>query len=67
MSEMESVERRVERRAGNRPLAILIQVVAVAAILGGLVGTLYYPHSASLIVAFFGFVVFLISHYFSRR
>jgi uncharacterized protein YqgC (DUF456 family) len=67
MSEIESVEPRGERRAKSKTVAMLAQVIAVVAMLGGLVGTIYYPHSASLVVAFLAFVAYLISHHWSRR
>lgn len=68
MSEMESVETRGEvRRATGKTVARLVKIIAVVAILGGLFGAIYFPHSASLVVAFFAFVAYLISDHLSRR
>ena len=68
MSEMESVETREgARQATGKTVARLVQIVAVVAMLGGLLGAFYLPHGASLSVAFLAFVAYLISDHWSRR
>jgi len=68
MSETESVETREEaRQATGKTATRLIQIIAAVAIVGGLVGAVYLPRSASLVVAFLGFVAYLIFDHVSRR
>ena len=68
MSEMESVEtRREERRATGKAAARVVRIVSVLAMLAGLWGTIFFPHSASLIVAYLAFVAYLIADHLSRR
>lgn len=68
MSEMESNEtRREATQATGKTVARLVRIVAVVAMLGGLLGTIYFPRGASLIVAFLAFVAYLISDHLSRR
>jgi hypothetical protein len=68
MSEIESVETRDEARQGwGQTATRLLQIVAAVAILVGLSGAIYSPHSASLVVAFLAFVVYLVSDYLRRK
>ena len=68
MSEIESVETCREARRKTGKIAVrLVQMIAVAAILGGLMGAIYLPRSASLIVAFLAFVAYLLFDHVSRR
>ena len=61
MSEMESFETRSDaRQAWGHTVARVIQIIAAMAIFGGLWGAIYSPPSASLVVAFVAFVVYLI-------
>jgi hypothetical protein len=68
MSEMGSVETCREARQETGKIVVrLVQMIAVAAMLGGLLGAIYLPRSASLIVAFFAFVAYLLFDHASRR
>ena len=48
-------------------MARVVRIVAVVAMLAGLLGTIYFPRSASLIVAYLAFVAYLIADHLSRR
>lgn len=68
MSEMESgVTRGDARRTTVKTVARLVRIAAVVVGLGGLAGAAYRPHGASLAVAFFAFVVYLICDHLCRR
>ena len=68
MSEMKSgLMRSDERRSTVRTVARLVRIAAVVVGLGGLAGAIYRPHGASLAVAFFAFVVYLVCDHLCRR
>ncbi len=68
MSEMESFETRSEpRQSRGETVARVVQITAGVAILGGLLGAIYSPRSAGLVVAFVAFVVYLVSDLLGRR